>query len=416
MTTWGILSFMDDHRRRTAGFSWPSFGRLPVGIAALAALILTGCIGLAVSETSSLPPPPVEAYDTGPAPKPRTLEPMLLAGPASMELQSVNRTAAAAVGATDVPAGPGTAIPDAPRLRVYSGSLELSVVRVDPARLAISEYVTSIGGYVERSRDELLVVRVPADLFREAMRTIEAEGLVLARSVETEDVTDRYADLDRRLEIATRSRERLYALLERSEDANDQVAILREIRRLTEEIERLQGALASLGDLVRYSRITIRLVPRIQPSPPSVGRTPFTWIGRLDPLRASIGPAARDLRFDVPQTLAVFEQGRRIRAEGADGSRVRLGGRVNDPSGDAEFWARALDHHLGPLYRTVQPFASGPFTGVLLESRDPDPHFYLVMVAVRNEELLVLEAFLPNASAREQLVPQLAAMIEGGSL
>ena len=39
--------------------------------------------------------------------------------------------------------------------------------------------------------------------------------------------------------------------------------ILREIRRLTEEIEQLKSSLDSLDRLIRYSRISVSLVPRI---------------------------------------------------------------------------------------------------------------------------------------------------------
>ena len=315
---------------------------------------------------------------------------------------------------------PARLLPDRPdlspaeRLRVYSGNLELSVGRVEAARRAIIDYVGEIGGHVERSQDDMVVVRVPAARFTEAMNRIEREGAVLVRAIETADVTDQYTDLERRLEIAVRSRDRLYELLERSEDASERVAILREIRRLTEEVERLRSSLASLADFVAFSRITVRLVPRIPPIGPARDRIPFPWIARLDPLRATVGPARRDLHLEPPGSFAVFESGRRVAAEAADGTRIRAGARPNDPDGDAGFWSRALRYHLQPFYASAEPITVGSFHGVLLDSRDTVPHAFLVLVAPRADELVVIEAYFPNAEARDEFLPEIVAMIERG--
>ncbi len=306
--------------------------------------------------------------------------------------------------------------PSAERLRVYSGALELSVARVDAARQSVIDYVQEIGGHVERSGDDGLVVRVPAGRFAEAMQRIESEGILLSRSVETADVTEQYADLERRLEIAERSRDRLYVLLERSEEASERVAILREIRRLTEEVERLRSSLASLADLAAFSRISVRLVPRMQATGPIRDRIPFRWIARLDPLTTTLPAAAREIPLTVPDSFAVFETGRRIHAEGADGSRIRAGARSNEPVGSPAFWAQALAFHLEPFYQTVSSVAVGSFAGVELVSRGAVASHYLVLVTVREEELIVLEVFLPTPDARETLMPQIISMIEGGWL
>ncbi len=371
----------------------------------LGALLVTGCAGFAgYAPTPADHEVSNDAYEQADRPVPSP--------------ESRPRTAAAPMMESAVPARlpDRPDVPPAERLRVYSGNLELSVGRIEAARRAIIDYVVGIGGHVERSQDDMVVVRVPAARFSDAMNRIEREGAVLGRAIETADVTDQYTDLERRLEIAVRSRERLYELLERSEEASERVDILREIRRLTEEVERLRSSLASLADFVAFSRITVRLIPRIPPIGPARDRIPFPWIARLDPLRATVGPADRDLRLQSPGSFAVFESGRRIAAEAADGTRIRAGGRTNDPAGDADFWAEALRLHLQPFYASAEPITVRAFRGVLLESRDTIPHSYLVLVAPRADELIVVEGYFPTAEARDEFLPDIIAMIERGRL
>jgi len=298
------------------------------------------------------------------------------------------------------------------RLRVYTADLELSVVSVQQARQEIMILVEGAGGYIESSSENALVVRVPAADFQAILDSIESLGEIIARSVQTADVTDQYLDLGRRLEIAEASRDRLYALLERAREPDERVSILRDIRRLTEEIEQLRSSLDSLSRLIAYSRITVQLRARIDTNTSVRRRIPFAWIGALDPLTTTVGAADARVRIALPPEFAVFRSGTQVRAESADGVRVRVGGRANEPVGDASFWQDALAYHLGPLYRSAERVDLGEFKGVMLESKDSDPHFYLVVVAPRRNELIVAEAFFPNGASRLAVGDAVTAALE----
>ena len=305
--------------------------------AAILVFALSGCSSMSERAYAGAPAYVEESYaaaDRAPAPS-RLAAPQVVA--------SEPEAPSAATGGT----------PAAGRLRVYSADLVLVVPSVDAARDRIVALVEEAGGYVEYSEAAALVVRVPAARSDDALALIEREGTVRERAISTADVTEQYADLERRLEIARASRARLHELLDQTEDADEQVSILREIRRLSEEIEQLDGSLRSLAQLVAFSRITVRLIPRISVRPVDRPQIPFAWIAGLDPLSRTLGPAVRSLAIDVPDSFAVFEEGDRLRAESADGVRLRAGGRSNDPAGDAEFWSNALVYHLGPWYRSA---------------------------------------------------------------
>jgi hypothetical protein len=254
-------------------------------------------------------------------------------------------------------------------------------------------------------------VRVPAGSFDAVMQELSGFGEVRARSVESTDVTDSYADLGRRAEIAKRTRQRLYDLLEKTTDVEERVGILREIRRLTEEIEQLSASLAVMEGQIALSRITIRLQSRIEEA--GGGGNPFPWIAGLSPLYPSSRASAAPISLTIPPDYAIFEQGKRVRIEAADGTRVSVGAIANEPRGDTTFWREALLYHLKGFYRSSTEVEAGSFRGGVFEGKDIEPFHYLVVVTVRGEEILLAEAFFPDAQARERRLPGILAMLEG---
>ncbi len=301
------------------------------------------------------------------------------------------------------------------RLRVYSADLDLVVASVAESRDEIIGIVETAGGYVESSRADYLVVRVPAERFDPILEAIEETGEVRSRAVRTSDVTDQFFDLERRLRISEASRERLLQLLEQAEDPDERVAILRDIRRLTEEIEQLRSALGSLDQLIRFSRITIQLISRIQVSQIARQEIPFWWIAALSPLEFTTSAAGSDILITPDESFAVFDSGPWLFAEAADGTQFRAGAVTNEPFGDEEFWQSALIYHLGPFYRYAEPVESGEYRGVLLESKDTAPFYYLVLVHSRDDDLIVVEAFLPTSDAKDSRLNDILAAVAGGA-
>lgn len=349
-----------------------------------------------------------ESYDAdlpGSAPAVRSEEPMGLGAVATEPIDLVR----------DGSQEPQTEEPAAERLRVFSADLELVVASVEQSRNNIIVTVESLGGYIESSTADFVVLRVPAESFDSAVETIESEGDVRSRRIRTADVTDQFFDLERRLLISQTSRDRLLELLEQAEDADERVRILRDIRRLTEEIEQLRSALESLAQQISYSRISVRLISRIQVS--SIGRLqiPFPWIRNLSPVGTTLGPAREGIDLEPGEEFAVFNTGQSLFAEAADGTQFRAGATPNDPGGDEGFWQRALAHHLAPLYREAQELSAGDYRGVLLRSRDVRPFTYVVLTRVRGDELIVVEIFLPDPDAAERRLDSILTKISGGA-
>jgi len=301
------------------------------------------------------------------------------------------------------PAEP-TSVPEEPkRRRIYSGALSLEVEDITETSGDLTRLAQERGGYIEGIWDGMVILRVPAGQFFEILTEIEGYGRLLNRNIETRDVTDLIRDLGGRRRIAHDSRERLYALLEKSDNAEERLRILREIRRLTETLEGIDNLLASLEKQIAFSRIQVSLVPRLSVDASLRAAIPFPWISYLHPVNPSIFNKYLFWAPELGDDFAVFADLSYFSAESPEGVRVRMGSRENNPVGDGSFWARALEFHLSPLYQAVLPLEiQGEFQVVILRSKDREPFYYLVAITVAQEELLVLEAFFPDEALLDQ--------------
>lgn len=290
------------------------------------------------------------------------------------------------------------------RVRVYSGACSLVIDRVEETKRRISSLVEQAGGYVEHSTEQRIVVRVPAAVFRRVFDDILGLGEVGYKAIETYDVTDQFTDPAGRLAVAVRARDRLYVLLTRVEDPKERLEILKKIREYSETIERLELSLEVLEQRIAMSRITVELHPRREETPGAERPIPFAWIARLHPLYTSTAALGDKARVALPADVAVFEEKGVLRAEAADGTRIRVGIVGNQPRGDSLFWQRALIYHLGPKYREAETIDAAPLSMALLTGKERDPYYYLVgaVPVAEARSLAVFEVYFPDRAALER--------------
>ena len=287
------------------------------------------------------------------------------------------------------------------RARIYSAVLVIEVDRIDKSREQIIAIADSVGGRIEAIHAGTVTVKVPAGRFFAVLERFEGLGRILDRSIQTWDVGERLADLNSRLTLAEAARERLYRLLEQSKDTEERVAILREIRRLSEEIESLRAGLEILNERVAFSRVTVRLRSRLGDDARALEAIPFGWLKNLDPFSVSLPRLRRSGGLDLGENLAVFEsppEGEAFYAESAAGAVVRLGSTLNEPDGDARFWRDAMLHHLRPLFAEIAPFDLGEsmaIPGVRCSIPGTPAYVYEVIALPRRSTLYVVEGLFP---------------------
>jgi len=101
------------------------------------------------------------------------------------------------------------------------------------------------------------VVRVPSAHFDSFFYDVTGACTVVSQSISSEDVTERYTDLDTQLTTNKKKYERLLALMDEATTLTDLYSIESEITEVEYEIDRITGILNGLDSKIAYSTIYI---------------------------------------------------------------------------------------------------------------------------------------------------------------
>ena len=178
-------------------------------------------------------------------------------------------------------------VPVQQRIVVYNAGFRIVVQSIEAAFKSMEQIATQTGGYVQQIEHDKITIRVPAPQYSAAVERVAALGQVTDRQLQAQDVTAEYVDLEARLKNARAVHERLTALLEKAQTTEATLAVEKELARVGEEIERLQGQLELLKNRVAYGTISAQFerVARQTELIKSFRQLPFYWLRELDPNR-----------------------------------------------------------------------------------------------------------------------------------
>ncbi|MBM4352201.1 MAG: DUF4349 domain-containing protein [Deltaproteobacteria bacterium] len=191
------------------------------------------------------------------------------------------------------------------RILVKTGALTLIVGEAGKAQEKLAELVTKYDGYVAGKQAEAWIpharylapsevrqmtytLKIPADRFDEFVGEVKTIGSYTNESMNIEDVTFEYVDLDARLSNQKKVEQRLLGHLETSaRELKDIVEVERELARVREQIETLTAQFKVLQDRVAFSTLTLTISVQADFVPP-VERTYFQELGDkfMDSLKA----------------------------------------------------------------------------------------------------------------------------------
>lgn len=185
-----------------------------------------------------------------------------------------------------------SAAPETPSLMIiYTASLGMWAAHdaVVSSLDRVIDMAVGMGGYLSTRSDTTVEVRVPSPKFREALAAIEKIGEVTSRSVNAQDVSEEFHDLEVRLTNLKATRKRLEEFLAKSGTMQDMLAVERELERVAGEIDRIEGRLRFLKTRAAFSTITVSVTPKpevvkqVAPPPPPAPppreiRLPIDWL------------------------------------------------------------------------------------------------------------------------------------------
>lgn len=184
------------------------------------------------------------------------------------------------------------ATPPAPML-IYTAAVDLSVRRAEITATLdrVVDLAYAMGGYLVQRTDAQVQVRVPSSRFREGVRRVEELADVLHRSINAQDVSEEFNDLEVRLTNLRAVRHRLEEFLARAANVAEALRVEQELERVTQEMDRIEGRMHFLRARATFSLVTVTAHARseavVVPDPlpgPSVRRPldlPVQWLELL---------------------------------------------------------------------------------------------------------------------------------------
>jgi hypothetical protein len=157
----------------------------------------------------------------------------------------------------------------AARLIVRTGQASIEVDSLEPSMAELRRIVQRAGGFVadasiQSGRNQLrsatLELKVPASRFDELTQGLEPLGKLQFVNVAAEDVSEEFVDLTARVANGHRLEDRLVELLRtRTGKLQDVLSVERELARVREEIERMEGRLRFLKASAQLSTLSVNL-------------------------------------------------------------------------------------------------------------------------------------------------------------
>jgi hypothetical protein len=163
------------------------------------------------------------------------------------------------------------------RKLIRNATVELEIVNFDGAVQRITTFANEERGYVATTssekqangklRGEVIVKVLPENLDR-FLQKVRGLGELKNQTLGTEDVTKAYFDTDARLKNARVMEQRLIDMLKtKAGKVSDLLQVEKELGRVREEIEKMQGELKYWDSQVQFATVTISLAEKDMEEP-----------------------------------------------------------------------------------------------------------------------------------------------------
>jgi hypothetical protein len=152
---------------------------------------------------------------------------------------------------------------------IYTADVELVVEEFNSIPAKVEKIVEEFEGYIAGStvtgapghpRIGKWTIRVPVDRYGKFLTAVQKLGEVHRVSSDSKDVSEEYYDLETRIKNKEKQEGRLLELLTDATGKLDEVlAVERELARVREEIERMEGRVRVLNDLTSLTTVELSI-------------------------------------------------------------------------------------------------------------------------------------------------------------
>ena len=297
----------------------------------------------------------------------------------------------------------------------YEGAIKLRATQPRQVLEQAVEWVRAAGGHVESLNAQRVVLQIPAARFRALYDQMLGLGEVLDKSLSARDVTEEFLDVELRLAQARTTRDRLLVLIQKATDRKEKLRLLREVERLSTEIELLESQMARLRTLVDYSRLTLNVEGRKAFEGRALQELRgFDWINTLATDQRRQDRDAIRFALAAPVGMVEIEGTPLWSAASPDGVTLGTQQRLNEPKGTTAFWVDALRWRLRERFAQVEHKAAGDFAVLRLVSREEPRFVYWVAVAAKDQKLFAAQAYFPSLEHERRYETPVMTSLSGG--
>jgi hypothetical protein len=149
------------------------------------------------------------------------------------------------------------------RVKVKTGHMTLVVEDIKKTEEALTSLCAEFGGYIARSQivfaSGILTIKIPEGLFDKAIAKVETLGRLKNKVITSEDVTDKYFDLENRVKNKRILLGRYQEYLKNARTTQDLITWERAVNTTTGELESLEGSFRNLNNSISFSTLTLSL-------------------------------------------------------------------------------------------------------------------------------------------------------------
>lgn len=151
---------------------------------------------------------------------------------------------------------------------IRTANIRLEVKNVTFSTGEVQEIAKKFDGLVQSSSVQAtsknrysgtVTIRIPAEHFDLAISEISAIGIILSSSVNAEDVTEEYVDLQAQRDALSYQLDQYNRLLTKGQNVSEILEVQKEIERVQVELDRIVGKMKYLDNRISLSTITVGL-------------------------------------------------------------------------------------------------------------------------------------------------------------
>jgi hypothetical protein len=150
------------------------------------------------------------------------------------------------------------------RMLAWKANLELEVNDVVGSMSKAIVIAEQNGGYLESKSENseqyaYVRVRIPNKNLKNAVDSFEELGTATSKRISSEDVTEKYIDIEARLKNKIALRDRLRQLLDKATEVKDILAIEAELNKVQSDIDAMEGKIKLLKGQVDFATVDLNM-------------------------------------------------------------------------------------------------------------------------------------------------------------